>query len=357
MTPQGTGFICISFSNVDGKQWAIQRRRMKVGLELYQPSSVKGKLLKRCLPYGQHLIAGGGLFHAEYAELFISPELKRLLTQYFGSNFECSAFFGTPCVDQKVTVQISHGKRLLGYCKIGKTNRVFSLLEREKFCMDIMEHCNVEQVPRCLCLTVLSNGHTVLLQTTEKECGNRTEHVFGRKHAAFLKQMFEKTKQRISFYETDYADVLIRLKSNFLFFSEAEREVLEKACEIVRVHYSEKEQDFGMCHGDFTPWNSCLVKEKLYVFDFEYALVTAPEGLDYWHFIIQTALFEKRKTNMELIEDLRRRRLTEREKISLVAYLLQIIDLYLYRGAEPDLEVARCRCDILSAVICDMFKE
>ena len=51
--------------------------------------------------------------------------------------------------------------------------------------------------------------------------------------------------------------------------------------------------EFCACHGDFTPWNMFVEKGKLFVFDFEYAALSYPAGLDRYHFFTQTAVFEK----------------------------------------------------------------
>ena len=46
---QGEGETYYSFANADGKRWWMPARHMAVGMNLYQPSGTKGKLLKRGL--------------------------------------------------------------------------------------------------------------------------------------------------------------------------------------------------------------------------------------------------------------------------------------------------------------------
>ena len=38
------------FSNPDGKAWIVPVKNMRVALNLYQPSGIKGKLVKALLP-------------------------------------------------------------------------------------------------------------------------------------------------------------------------------------------------------------------------------------------------------------------------------------------------------------------
>ena len=52
--------------------------------------------------------------------------------------------------------------------------------------------------------------------------------------------------------------------------------------------------EFSACHGDFTPWNMFVEKNRLFVFDFEYAAKSYPPGLDRYHFFTQTAVFERK---------------------------------------------------------------
>lgn len=42
----------------------------------------------------------------------------------------------------------------------------------------------------------------------------------------------------------------------------------------------------GLAHGDFTPWNTFIVGDRLYVFDWEYAHPAYPLGFDRVHFTL-----------------------------------------------------------------------
>ena len=39
------------FGNADGKYWIVPARSMRTALNLYQPSGIKGKLVKALLPF------------------------------------------------------------------------------------------------------------------------------------------------------------------------------------------------------------------------------------------------------------------------------------------------------------------
>ena len=40
----------VLFKNHDEKEWLIPLKNMKIGLEIYEPSAIKGKILKKGLP-------------------------------------------------------------------------------------------------------------------------------------------------------------------------------------------------------------------------------------------------------------------------------------------------------------------
>ena len=51
----------------------------------------------------------------------------------------------------------------------------------------------------------------------------------------------------------------------------------------------------NMAHGDFTPWNVLINKNKLHVYDWELATKCLPKGHDAFHFIIQNGILIERK--------------------------------------------------------------
>ena len=64
--------------------------------------------------------------------------------------------------------------------------------------------------------------------------------------------------------------------------------IIKDALSTVENRLGNKVLPFHMSHGDFAPWNTYLVGEKLYLFDWEYSQDSALPGSDLFHFIIQT---------------------------------------------------------------------
>ena len=107
------------FGNADGKFWIVPAHYMRTALNLYQPSGIKGKMIKALLPRLHWLPPVRKVIHANSINCRLGNELHSLLCKVFGvQDIEFSIFEGTPSVHQKITMQLSRGNCILGYCKL-----------------------------------------------------------------------------------------------------------------------------------------------------------------------------------------------------------------------------------------------
>jgi hypothetical protein len=70
---------------------------------------------------------------------------------------------------------------------------------------------------------------------------------------------------------------------------------LEALFSEIERRYGEFVISFGVCHGDWTPWNMGTCKALVSVWDWERSLRLAPDGIDAAHFDFQLALGRSRK--------------------------------------------------------------
>lgn len=337
----------ISFSNSDGKAWTIPIKHMPVGLEIYEPSGIKGKLVKKVLPVlspfgGYRLIPGCCRSSIELAE-----PLRTLLDSIYPQH-ELAVFWGTPCIDQKVTIQVFRGNQIFGYCKIGNSQRVRTLFRHEERILNELERCGVKNVPQCRGVFTLGAGEIAFVQTTQKTVGARVAHQFGGKHEDFLQMLFEKTKKHILFEESDFYESLVYLKNNVAKLKSEYQEAVASVTNAVLDKYRNQQVLWGVCHRDFTPWNTCTSGENLFVFDFEYALRYAPKEIDVWHFYTQTAVYERKMTSEEIAREFIKEHKNHLAEYCL--YLLDSISLYLLRGEPADIEIANGKAHILTVL-------
>lgn len=332
---QGEGKTYYSFANTDGKRWWMPARHMAVGMNLYQPSGTKGKLLKRGLPWLHRNPVVRKVLHAERIQLALGDELRELLERIFGQQgLEFAIFGGTPCVHQKITMQISWGSRILGYVKVTESKDIYGIFEHEKKILDTLHRQGMEQVPKGLYCGTMKNGLHLFVQSTIKTKQSEVVHVWSDKHDQFLNDLAMRTRQKVQFEDSDFCRDLNALEERLPLLGNPE--VVCKALQEVKELYAGREVEFSAFQADFTPWNMFVEKGLLFVFDWEYARMTYPSRLDYFHFLIQTAVFEEHLSAEEIVHRYvsLRSRLTDvcaNPDLALQCYLLAIMSIYLQR--------------------------
>lgn len=337
----------ISFQNSDGKMWTVPLKNMKVALCVYEPSGIKGKIIKKVLPFLSEYATLLPKVNAKTCSLYHAADLKDLLDNIFGEDWDVSVFWGTPGTDKKTTIQISRDDVILGYCKIGNSERINNLFLHEKQILDSLANAKISNVPRCLgCYKI--GDYCLLAQSTKKQNEYCAAGKFSKQHHEFLYRIYEATNKQCLFSETDYFQEwqLMRQKCNLL--DAADQQIVNRAIELIDSSYSGIVVKWGMQHRDFTPWNMCVTSEGLFVFDFEYALMTAPRNNDYWHYIIQSFFYEEKLSERDILKKLN---VTDDNRLDIVLYLVDIIGLYLQRGNKADLDIVKSRINLLQGVI------
>jgi hypothetical protein len=328
-----------AFSNVDGKQWLMPAKHLVTAMNLYQPSSLKGRVMKNFFPYFHRLHIIQKKANVEKRLYSLDLGFKAFLCRRLGvDKIDFSIFCGTPCVHQKITIQLSYGSRILGYVKLTDNEMVKNNFRREKKILDDLERKGMNCVPRCLFCGTWKDNIDLFIQTTNKTNHSFTDHQWNKRETAFIQELHNKTKLRIPFESTDFFRDLSYLNENISLLKDFDLQPVKSAINRVMRTYATKEVNFSFCHADFTPWNIYIEKGKLYAFDFEYAKCTYPPYLDYFHFITQTAIFENhldaedimkiyQKQNNNIKELLG----TETMDLAYLCYLLTIISHYVQR--------------------------
>ena len=319
--------------NKDGKVWLMPVSRLRTAMHLYQPSGRNGKLLKRWFPLLHRLPLLKRKLHIENTRCSLAEDLYDKLCKLFNRDrLEFAVFCGTPCVHQKLTIQISIGKRIMGYCKVSDHPEVISLFSREGGLLKELEHLDCDSVPRILFVGEWRSGIHLLVQTTTKTSHSQVIHEWGTLHEEFLKKLFKKTKRVLPFEETDYYHTLSELREHIDWLSsEDARALLGNAIDKVFIENKGQMVEYGAYHADFTPWNMFVEQGKLFVFDWEYAKMTYPPMLDRYHFFTQTAIFEKHLQSEEIMAYTQSANGCWMDKAVYRLYLLDIIARFTIR--------------------------
>ena len=283
------------FGNADGKYWIVPAKGMRTALNLYQPSGKKGKMVKALLPWLHQLAPVRKAIKAQTINCRLNSEQHSLLCKVFGvQEIEFAIFEGTPSVHQKITMQLSQGSKILGYCKLSESNEIKTLFEKEGDILERLCQCGVTGIPAPLYCGTLSCGTHIFVQSTGKSTSSKVIHEWGTMHDEFTQMLQEKTRVVLPFEKSDYYSAIAQLEQHLDWLpTNIYSDVVAKAIKSTKEKYCGKQAEFCAFHGDFTPWNMFANGNELFVFDFEYAAMSYPVGLDRYHFFTQTAVFER----------------------------------------------------------------
>ena len=296
------GNMFFSFSNADRKQWIMPRKNMAVAMNLYQPSSLKGKSVKFFLSRFQNLGFIRRQIGVVQQQYKLYPEFENLLFRLFQTKeFEFAVFCGTPSVHQKITIQISTDIKIMGYCKVSDQAEIKELFQHEQLILNELKQKKVNQIPECLYYGPLKDDLYVFVQTTTKTIQSKTIHQLKKLHWDFLLHLYNKTKQNLPFEQTIFSNTLSGLESMINLFSPVDAAVINSAIIDLRNVFEGKDVLFSAYHADFTPWNMFVENKQMFVFDWEYAQLSCPPFMDAFHFFTQTAIFEKKMSTNEIL--------------------------------------------------------
>lgn len=330
---EGTGKHLYRFSNANGKIWLMPAHNMQVAMNLYQPSGRNGKMVKALLPWLHRLPFVLKVIHAKSVYFDINNELKRLFYQLFHeAEIDFSIFCGTPCVHQKITMQISKDKRILGYCKVTDSENIATLFKSEAHILKELDQKGLKETPVCMFCGETTDGIKLFVQSTVKTRNSQVVHKWTALHEDFLDRLYKSTHQLITFEQSDYYRTLTDLQLHIEWLpQEVDATLVTTVINRVLSQYQKQEMDFSTYHADFTPWNMFMENGQLFVFDWEYARLTYPPKLDKYHFFTQTAYFEKHWSVSQIIEYINSEngKWIDREMYSL--YLLEIISRFAIR--------------------------
>lgn len=320
----------LKITNKDGKVWLMPKQHMKTGLELYQPSSKKGMLLKKWLPWLYWLKPLMGKLGMSDIEYVMDPQIHHIIEKEFNQDaVEYSVFEGTPCVHQKTTIQIFKGENILGYCKVTKNPELYGIFQHEQKFLGWLKEQGVDQIPECPYCGQTEDGCFVFLQTTTKTLNSLVEHELGIKQLEFLSMLKVKTGMEMLYHESDQYKTICSLKEHVGLLADTQRDRMNQSIEIIDSYYGTKKHLFCAYHADFTPWNMFEDAGMLFVFDFEYGRYSYMPYLDMFHFLTQTAIFERELSSEQIYEEMlgRETKLKEFFVNPWMAYLIYLVDV------------------------------
>lgn len=332
----------IVFSHAD-KTWVIPEDGVKVGMDMYQPSTCMGKKLKKRVLKGK-----SAPFFAKNTEIskesiklnsLIEEKIKEMIDI---SDMKIATFMGDSSSFQnnKATMQIYRDDRIFAYIKITTDEKIFETLKKEAKLLEKLSSLGIKNIPRVLGLDKTEEFY-LFAQSTDKPVGQEVKLEFGKQQIDFIKDITDQTKTKINYEETDFYKSVNYLKENLMFFDEVKRKTLQKA--INEIEKLSGEIDVAFFHGDYTPWNVYYKDEEIYAFDFEYCSETMIPYMDLFHYITQLSRMGLGNTatgtvrffehQCELLKDT-----VEDIEFTYTCYLVWVISFYHKRSVKKEQE-------------------
>ena len=333
MLIEGKGDTFYRLSNSEGKQWLIPARNMRVALNIYQPTGRNGKLLKSLFPLLHRIPLVRKAIGAQIERCKLNDEINDLLESVFNHRqLEFAVFFGTPCVHQKITVQISRQDRILGYFKISDNPEIASLFRHEAAILDELYDKGVRNIPKSLYCGKLNDGRAIFVQSTVKSGSSEVMEHWSPMHDEFVGTLYRKTHKTVRFETSDYFRTLTELRNRMEWLPDYMNVgMITAAIDDIISGWQGKDVDYSAYHGDFTPWNTFAEAGRLFVFDWEYAGLSYPPMLDRYHFFTQTAIFKRHATAEDIIRFLQTDEAGWVDRQTYKLYLIEIIARFTLR--------------------------
>lgn len=197
---------------------------------------------------------------------------------------------GRQATVSKLTVQVMRPSGdILGYMKIPLTHTAIARVRNEARLLERLSSFPIIRghIPRLLYAGTLNNTY-ILFQSAVP--GERGPLVFGGAHSRFLqalRNVHSKEVPRQTVVETVGAKWEKAVRHLGTAWAELGQEVLRSATSDL----PGKALTCGVMHGDFTPWNTRVQQEELFLFDWESGCWEAPVLWDMFHFQVQTSFF------------------------------------------------------------------
>lgn len=284
------------FNNPDGSiRWIIpQDAKSPNFLKFYSASSLKAKAISFVFKLAYLLrlqkFVMSGILELNYSGTNFLDEL----TEKIGSN-NYSIFTGTKGPNRKVLICFEGNDSK--FVKIPFGENSVDLIKRE---VQVVNEIEVEKLrsikfPAAHYLNESKSGVFENIDSGNLKRGNDVTEL----HIKASLELFASNKKSVGFNESEFAN---RINQNLNNIKEG-KIFGELKTELVQLHESLSDKRSilsGRSHGDYTPWNIFIGKNKLFVYDWELSQAFAPILFDLFHFVFQSEILVKQSTWSEI---------------------------------------------------------
>ena len=279
------------------------RRAAVASLSVYNPQKPLARLGKYLLGIGlrtglaqpflpiQRTSSAGVL---PPVEAIGGPSLQDYLSDVLGEkNLLVAASLGTPGPHRKPLLQLVNPRgQILGYAKVGWNEQTIELVRREEAVLNGLRDVrfSTAMIPKVL-HGGWWNGRYILVEDAPTGTTKPSGHSLTDRHLEFLRDL---RSAKAACQPTAAGPIAEQLRRRIAALQERGLRyyphLLTQALTRCLDQLGDVPVERSFKHGDFTPWNILAVRDKLFVFDWEYAEESALPGWDLFHFILQTGV-------------------------------------------------------------------
>ena len=335
------------FSHAD-KVWVMPECAVKGAMDMYQPSSRGGKLLKKRVlkKHKTPFFIRGSKVEKANIELAkdIRIQLERILDI---SNFYVAAYMGDTSTSQndKAVLQIYSDDEIYAYVKVTTDKENAKRFEKEANALRDLRESGIEYVPRVIGLD-LDGEVKMFAQSSDKPMGQEVRLELNEQILDTVKDIVSKTKKDIDYKDSDFCKSVEFLETQMDVFDEEQQSVVKEAIKMAE----SADLTFAFSHGDFTPWNIYYVGDEIRLFDLEYCSASMPAYIDVFHYLTQMTLLGKRYTAQCAMREYEHRldlisEYVDNPRTTFICYLVWVISFYIKR-AEGNIDRIREKLDV-----------
>ncbi len=272
--------------------------------DFYLPYSFNGRLGKNYLKFISNNNILGHDQKLDFGLMDNSAELKKCLEKVFDkSDLVPAVSIGTPSPYQKITVIIMNNSgKVLGYAKIGATQSAIARVKHEAYIssilIDMLPGNARFSIPKLEYEGKLQRGYVAVFSYNFYK-GKQGPAVFDANYANILNDLSNLKRTKMRFSESSFYKYL---KKSISSYPLSYKQLLIDGLLKIEKKYSDTVIDFSISHGDFAPWNMLWNSDnKCLLFDWESALLEAPIGIDFVHYLFQISFLLKKHKGLKLL--------------------------------------------------------
>jgi len=268
-------------NNKNPKLWVSNKSSLKTAFSLYNPYSKKAKTLKKIIMFmpkkvGQLFLKLPTSNKQQDTFGFYKKHIDKILN--IDSIINISP--GTKSKHQKSTIQIIENGIIKYYLKASDKPATIKLSENEYKILNILANNKGPiSTPAAICGEKLSS-HYFLIQTAPAGNYSQSDTSFNAPQTNALLYLYGLGTSELNL--THYISDIAR---NIFETQPLVKKKLLNTLEKLDQYHKNKKIRLALSHGDFTPWNILINKNKeLFIFDWEHGNETSPLLFDFFHF-------------------------------------------------------------------------